>query len=241
MDIYHPANAASNTALVIFIHGGGWSGGDKLDGRQTFEIPALVAAGYTAASLNYRLAPEHQFPVMIEDVKCAIRSFRAHAQEYNINPDRIGVWGASAGGHLVSLLGLTDENAGFERGEYLDQSSRVQAVVDLFGPANLTTDFSTAYIELKDSVFGDFDLVKASPITYASPDDPPFLILQGDRDPVVPLNQSQLLHEALIAAGVDSQLVIVTNGNHGFTRSDMSPSREEITQMILEFFDHHLK
>src|SRR5262245_6137695 len=108
MDIYFPKNSTGATPLVIFIHGGGWSKGDKARGHGLTEFPPLLAAGFTVASLNYRLAPEYQFPAMLEDVKCAVRSFRAHASEYNIDPNRIGVWGTSAGAHLASMIGLTD-------------------------------------------------------------------------------------------------------------------------------------
>jgi acetyl esterase/lipase len=191
--------------------------------------------------LNYRLAPEYPFPAQLEDVKCAVRSFRANAEQYGIDPDRIGVWGPSAGGHLVNMLGVTDPAAGFERGEYLDQSSRVQAVVDLFGPADLTIDFSRTFVNLKASVFANYDLAKASPITYISPDDPPFLILQGDRDRVVPLSQSQLLYEAMIAGGMQAELVVVKDGDHGFTDPNTTPNREEITAMIVKFFEEQLK
>lgn len=241
MDLYFPKNAGGKTALTVFIHGGGWSKGDKADRQGQFEIPSMVKAGFTVASLNYRLAPAYQFPAMIEDVKCAIRSLRAHADEYNIDPNRIGVWGTSAGSHLATLIGLTDANAGFERGEYLDQSSRVQVVVDMFGPADLTTDFSKAFIDLKDTVFADFDGVLASPITHISADDPPFLILHGDRDPVVPLSQSQLLYDAMITAGLDVEMTVVVNGNHGFTKPGSTPTREEITAIIVQFFLEHLR
>jgi len=241
MDVYFPENAEGKTPLAVFIHGGGWSKGDKADGQGRFEFPSLVEAGFTVISLNYRLAPEYKFPAMIEDVKCAIRSLRAHADEYNIDPNRIGVWGNSAGGHLVNLIGLTDESAGFEQGEYLDQSSRVQLVVDMFGPVDLTTDFSSTFARIRPDVFLDGDRAKASPINYITPDDPPFLILNGDRDPVMPLSQSRQFYKALIAAGVDAQLIVVANGNHGFTTPDITPTREEITTIIVKFFEEHLK
>lgn len=172
---------------------------------------------------------------MIQDVKCAIRSFRAHADDYQTDPDKIGIWGASAGGHLVNLLGTTDSSAGFEVGEYLEQSSRVQAVVDIYGPADLTIDFSTVFTDLKESVFGSFDLAQASPVTYVTADDPPFLILHGDMDLVAPLSQSQLFYDRLTAAGVEAQLVIVQGGNHGFSLPNQSPTRIDLTMMIVKF------
>lgn len=240
MDIYYP-NTTQITPLVVYVHGGGWSRGDKTEGAGMIDMPALLDAGFTVASLNYRLAPEYKFPAMIEDVKCAIRSLRAHASDYNIDPAKIGVWGGSAGGHLVNLLGTADSSAGFDVGEYLDQSSRVQAVVDMFGPADLTVDFSGGYDRLKNSVFGGFDTTQASPVTYISLDDPPFLILQGDADQVVPLSQSQEFYDKLAAAGVDAQLIIVHNGPHGLGALNESPSRDKLTTMIVQFFVKYLK
>src|SRR5258708_29883266 len=147
---------------------------------------------------------------MIEDVKCAVRFLRAQAGTYHIDPKEIGVWGGSAGGHLVSLLGVTDQRAVFEVGKYSDQTSRVQAVVDLFGPADLTVFFSDAYLQqLRESVFGSFDLAKASPVTYITADDPPFLIMQGDADKTVPFSQSQEFYNKLVAAGVSAKLIVV--------------------------------
>jgi acetyl esterase/lipase len=241
MDIYIPKTKTGVTPLVVYVHGGGWSSGDKTEGAGMTDTPALLDAGFTVASLDYRLAPQYKFPAMIEDVKCAMRSLRAHAADYHIDPDKIGVWGGSAGGHLVSMLGVTGQNAGFDVGQYLDQSSRVQAVVDMFGPADLTLGFSDAYRNLHEEVFGGFDLAKASPVTYVSSDDPPFLILQGDADTTVPLSQSQEFYDRLAAAGISAQLVVVHNGPHGLGAPNESPSRQQLTAMIVQFFKEHLK
>ncbi|GIW04087.1 MAG: hypothetical protein KatS3mg059_0707 [Thermomicrobiales bacterium] len=183
--------------------------GDKSEGTGAIMMPALLDAGFTVVTVNYRLAPRFTFPAMIEDVKCAIRSLRAHAPTYGIDPDRIGAWGSSAGGHLVSLLGTADASAGFDVGEYLDYSSAVQAVVDMFGPADLTTLFPPGSEGVRDAVFDDFDLALASPVTYVSPDDPPFLILHGEEDRLVPIAQSETLFARLQAAGVPVQFVRV--------------------------------
>jgi acetyl esterase/lipase len=241
MDVYHPRANSQPTPLAVYVHGGGWTEGDKTDGTGLADAPALLEAGFTVASLDYRLAPQYKFPAMIEDVKCGIRALRARAADYGIDPDKIGVWGTSAGGHLVSLLGTTDASAGFDVGQYLDQSSRVQAVVDMFGPADLTVEFSGGYHPVQDAVFGGFDPAKASPITYITADDPPFLILQGDIDQTVPLGQSQEFHDRLAAGGIDARLVIVKNGPHGLVSPTESPSRAELTQMIVAFFKQHLQ
>ncbi len=141
MDVYTPDTMTNPAAAVIYVHGGGWTDGDKASGGSR-EIREMLARGYLVFAINYRLAPEYKFPAQIQDVKCAVRHLRANVAVYNLDPDRIGAWGNSAGGHLVSLLGVTDASAGFEgSGGYADQSSRVQAVVDGYGPADLTQDF----------------------------------------------------------------------------------------------------
>ncbi|MBN2386852.1 MAG: alpha/beta hydrolase [Anaerolineales bacterium] len=240
MDVYFPASGGPWPALV-YIHGGGWTEGDK---SEATDLGAEMSArGYVVFSLNYRLYPAARFPAMIEDVKCAIRSMRAHASAYNLDPQRIGAMGASAGGHLAALLGTTDANAGFEAGEYLRQSSRVQAVVAMSGLTDLGRDFPNRGIETLILVnFGRDQMVSGSPVTYATPDDPPFLILHGDNDGVVPVEQGALMQEALTTAGAPSQLVIVTNGDHGLSSFDGTsrPTPDEIWALIVEFLDANL-
>lgn len=242
MDLYYPAEGTGPYPVAMYVHGGGWSKGDKAEGAGAKEILPLQSAGFLVVAVNYRLAPDYQFPAMIEDVKCAVRSLRAHAAEYNLDPNRIGAWGGSAGGHLVSLLGTTDKSAGFDVGEYLEYSSRVQAVVDMFGPADLTVQFSGGY-ESARRVFNGFDAALASPVTYVTADDPPFLMLHGEKDEVVPIEQSQILLAALQAAGVPAELVPVVNANHSFKPDggQINPSRSEITQLIVAFFEETLK
>jgi acetyl esterase/lipase len=209
----------------------------------------MIRRGYLVVSVNYRLAPQYKFPAQIEDVKCAIRFLRAKASNYGLNPEKIGVWGGSAGGHLVALLGTTDAGAGLEgSGGYSNQSSRVRAVVDFFGPAELNTMFRGHQLDVMENVFGVTDpespvLKVAGPVTYISKDDPPFLIVHGDKDAVVPLNQSQILYDRLLAAGVPAKLVVVKNAGHTFTPTggSISPTRIEITTMVADFFDKILK
>lgn len=247
-DIYFSQASGGKSPLLIFLHGGGWTGGSK-DGGMGFEgLPALTAAGYTLASVEYRLAPRYKMPAMIEDAKCAVRSFRAHAAEYGIDPDRIGVIGASAGGQLAAMLGTADSSAGFDAGEYAGNSSRVQAVVDLAGPSDFRVPFTTGtdYRGLAMQVFGTDDpndplFAVASPVTWVSPDDPPFLILHGERDESVPLSQSQELYDALKAAGVDAELVVVKNAGHAMDSPDQSPTREELARKIVEFMQEKLQ
>lgn len=241
MDIYFPASGGPWRTLV-YVHGGSWMHGDKSEAAMFAHL--MTSLDYLVVSINYRLYPPARWPSMIEDVKCAIRSLRAHASEYNLDPNRIAAIGPSAGGHLVSLLGTTDSNAGFDVGEYLDQSSRVQAVIAMAAVTDLTREFPNADIELMKRIgFGEDNIVEASPITYVTADDPPFLLIHGDHDELVPYEQSQLLYDRLVQANVPAQLVIVKNARHSLIEPtpDMSPSLFELNQTILQFLNTYLK
>jgi acetyl esterase/lipase len=231
MDLYYPTAGGPWPGLV-FVHGGGWSEGDKAP------LPFVPPhAGLLVASINYRLWPAYRFPAMIEDVKCAIRSLRAHAAEYNLDPGRIALIGHSAGGHLVALAGLVAESAGWDSGPYPDQSSRVQAVVVMSGPTDLACKFPDWVNELKEKVFGADHFASSSPVTYARPDAPPFLIIHGEADEAVPAEQAQRLDTALTQAGARSQLLLVKNAGHGFepVSGPVSPTLDETFGVILGF------
>jgi acetyl esterase/lipase len=248
MDLYFPKVASSAPMpVVLYVHGGSWSSGDKSEA--TLLTADLLNYGYLVASVDYRLAPQHKWPAQIEDVKCSVRFLRANASKYNLDPNRIAAWGSSAGGHLVSLLGLTRKTDGFEgRGGYQEQSSSVQAVIDWFGP----TDFTSWDLKRHEQTVVDLlgvplseageILRKASPITYVSKDAPPFLIMHGDKDSVVPLSQSQILYDRLKAAGANATLVVVKNAEHGFVPRGglISPSIPEMRKIILNFLDANL-
>lgn len=236
MDISYPAFGGPWPVLLI-VHGGGWSEGDKAD---LFISP--TGAGLLVVSINYRLYPAARFPAMIEDVKCALRFLRAHAGRYNLDPQRIALVGYSAGAHLAALAGLADPSAGWDSGPYPFQSSRVQAVVVIAGPANLGQSFPETVADLIEGVFGPQQLVSGSPVTYARPDAPPFLIIHGDADPLVPVEQAYLLHEALQKAGARAELLIVKNGGHGLEAvgGEASPAPSVIFQQVLEFLARSL-
>jgi len=144
MDVYFPDSGGPWPALV-YVHGGSWMRGDKSEAMMF--AGNMTSQGYLVVSINYRLYPPARFPAMIEDVKCAVRSLRAHAGEYNLDPDRIGAFGVSAGGHLVSLLGTSDQSDGWDVGEYLGQSSRVKAVIAMAPVTDLSRYFPNADIE----------------------------------------------------------------------------------------------
>jgi len=250
LDVYYPETATAPFAAVIYVHGGGWTAGDKQNGAGALDIPDLVSAGFLVVAVNYRLAPEYKFPAQIDDVRCAVRYLRANAEVYNVDPGRIGAWGGSAGGHLVSLLGVTGD-IGESAGDNSNagESSRVQAVVDMFGPSDLTQEFAGGAVgrRIGSQVFGAIDsssriLVQASPVSYVSSDDPPFLILQGEEDELVPPSQSQELYDRLRAAGVPATLVMVKNAGHGLkpVGGTMNPSHEDIKELLVEFFRKNL-
>jgi acetyl esterase/lipase len=248
LDLYLPENAARPMPLIIGIHGGAWLGGDKA-GHQARR---MTARGYAVASVNYRLIPEGLYPSQIEDCKAAVRWLRANAKEYGLDPDRFGAWGESAGGHLVALLGTTGATKEFDKGENLDVSSRVQAVCDYFGPTDLLQMQAHA---LPDSTFehnaatspesrliggpvqeNKEKAARANPITFVTPSAPPFLIVHGDHDPLVPYNQSELLFEALKKAGTSVHLHIIEGAGHG-----MGFGGRDIAEMVNDFFDRNLK
>lgn len=249
MDIFYPNSVDGSMPTLIFVHGGGWRGGDKIRVERQPELSTLRDLGFFVVSVNYRLAPEYQFPAMIEDVKCAVRHLRANADQYGIDASRIGAWGTSAGGHLVSLLGVTDEGVFEGDGGYAEQSSRVQAVIDLYGPVDLAAmyDNRRSQQNLMNVVFNaegpeDEMIQQASPVNHVTPDDPPFLLLHGELDETVPLSQSEIFLEVLNEVGVPASLVVVENGGHGFNDAhEIRPTTQELAEMVIDFFETHLK
>jgi len=239
MDVYTPGESTKMPA-VIFVHGGAWVEDSKSSAAGA-GAPVLAQAGFAVFAIDHRLGTQYKFPAMIEDVKCAVRSIRAHAEEYNIDPEHIGAYGGSSGGQLVALLGTADESAGFDVGEYLQFSSRVQSVVDLYGPTDLVKQYRLNTVPAMSVAFLESDLARGSPINYVSPDDPPFLIVHGEKDNIVPLEQSQALYDLLLANHVPAKLIIVENGRHGFGVPNEKPSFEEILQIITKFFAETLK
>jgi acetyl esterase/lipase len=257
LDLYLPPDGEGPFPLIVWIHGGGWKAGDKRFGGGAIQLRAL-ADGFAVASLNYRLSGEASHPAQIHDVKTAIRWLREQKNDHRLRTKRIGVWGSSAGGHLVSLLGTSggvEVLEGSSQGSK-NASSRVQAVVDWYGPTDLNRAFddlaaqgcSTAGADGPNSTIGLFlgaspqerpDLAaEASPVTYVSEDDPPFLIQHGSRDCTVPLAQGQWLYDRLVeVVGPGSASFDVFDAGHGGT-----PFRtEENLQAILEFFALHIR
>jgi acetyl esterase/lipase len=255
LDIAIPPGEGPFPCVVLF-HGGAWTGGSRKDlstGSKNKDgttnpswIEQLAEHGYVAASVGYRLAPKHKFPAMIEDARSSVRFLRAHAKTYKINPEKFGAIGFSAGAHLSLLLGLCDSQVGFDVGNHLDQSGRVQCVVDFFGPTDLSL-YSTSPDIVEGwlvPVFGKECKTdpkvyeKASPLSYVCKDAPPILILHGTIDVVVPIKHSDVLKKALTNAGCSVEMVTVSFAGHGgWGDRDMRKARDA----TLKFLDKHLK
>jgi acetyl esterase/lipase len=239
LDLVVP-KAAKPVPVVLWVHGGGWEAGDKSNAMMR---PALLAKGYAVASTNYRYSKQAVFPAQIADVRAAVRFLKANAKKYGIDPDRIGVMGASAGGHLVALLGVAPTVSELD-GEYKssDVTPDVKCVCDIFGPADLTTivpgdNAANPVASLLGGPSGKKkDLATlASPLAHVTKQAPPFLILHGDKDPLVPLNQSERFAKKLKEAGAECELVVLKGAGHG------GPQFAAEAPKVLAFFDKHLK
>jgi acetyl esterase/lipase len=254
LDLYLPEQSSEKPLpLVVWIHGGGWRGGSKAG------CPAagFVPQGYAAASVEYRFSQKAVFPAQIQDCQAAIRWLRANSKKYNIDPNHVGVWGASAGGHLVALLGTSGGKKAFPPiGGNEDESDRVHAVCDWFGPTdfnsvmkqaaddkvvrnifkfNTPADPYSGLIGVKlgeDKEKGD----AVSPVHYVSKDTPPILIMHGTADALVPFAQSEEFVDALTKAGVDVTLQKMPGSGHGGPAFNLPAVHE----LIKAFFDKHL-
>ena len=253
LDVYAPKSRPSELIpVVLWVHGGGWRGGSK--DRINRSVP-ILSHGFGLVSVGYRLSGEAVFPAAIADVKAAVRWVRANAPRYGFDPDRLGAWGSSAGGHLVALLGtahevsewdsIHEENAGF--------SSRPTAVCNWFGPTDFLRmndfpgriDHDASNSPESRFIGGPIQdnpekTQRANPIRYVTPDDPPMLHMHGENDGSVPYNQSELLHAALQASGVESDLYMVRNADHGF-RDMEGDTPESLLGRVRDFFERTLR
>lgn len=233
---------AKKRPLVVFIHGGAWNSGKKEDGLGAMRL--LAATGdYVTATINYRLAPQAVWPAQIYDCKAAIRFLRGKAEEYGIDPARVGVIGISAGGHLVSMLGATNGVTEFEGklGAFSDRISAVQCVVSYCGPTDFLTmgAESTTPNPVSDLLGGVTpDLRKkagqASPVTWVTAKTVPFFIAHGTEDTLVPFSQAEEMNRKLTQAGVESHLIAMKGAGHGFGGT-------ELETRVKAFFDKELR
>lgn len=251
LDLYFPKKIKKGSRLpaVVIIHGGGWIKGDKASKRERNIGSNLAKAGYVCASINYVLADGKKkivaerlgsaWPQNLHDCKTAVRFLRKNAEKYHIDPDHIGVIGGSAGGHLTAMVGMTDADDGLNpKGPYGKFSCQVQAIVPMYGIHDIVAR-ERGKQKLNDMTKEQQQFCKmASPVTYASKNDPPTLILHGTSDKIVAVEQSELLHAALEKAGASSQLVIIPKAPHTF---HLQPRQRDLRPLVIGFFDKHLK
>jgi len=229
---------------VLCIHGGGFRAGDR-NGYNGL-IKQLAERGYVAATVEYRLAPKYQFPAAVFDCKAAVRWLRANAAKYHVDPNRIGVTGGSAGGHLVYFLGVTQDVKMFEGdGGNADQSSKVNCVVSYFGPS----DFTKSYGKSVDAaevlplwLGGNLETARqkhilSSPLYWVTPTAPPTLAIHGTKDPYVAYEQGVWIIDKLKAAGVEAEMMTMEGAGHGFGGEDAKKADEA----MFAFFDKHFK
>jgi acetyl esterase/lipase len=243
LDLACPAEGNGPFPGVLVIHGGGWRGGNKESNRAL--LAEFAQRGYVAISPQYRFCPKSTFPAQVHDVKAAVRWLRTHKDEYKLDANHIGAVGFSAGGHLSLMLGLTDPADGLEGDVPADApSSKVQAVVNWFGPTDLAASDLPDVTKplLKDFIGGTPSekpeaFAKASPLTFVNAGDPPILTLQGTKDPLVPYNQANKLTDAMAKAGVPGRTELIIGAGHGWGGPDLIRTRDE----TFAFFDRYLK
>jgi len=220
MDYYAPKGAGPHPIAVI-IHGGGYHGGNSKNDSEAYVADFLAPAGYVVFSVNYRVASAYPYPYMVEDVQRAVRFIRYHAKEWDADPNKLALVGGSAGGFLSNMVGLLYDEGWAEAPDPVDrESAKPQAVVSLYAQS------SFEFVPLNQDVHRFLDpqiakrglkeaLREASPITYVSKDDPPFLQIIGDHDEYIPLSEPENLKKALNAVGVECEIIVIPGGHHG--------------------------
>lgn len=241
---------------VVYVVGGGFSSASKE--RNLYDRFEVAKAGYVVASVQYHVISNGIYSDAVKDIKVAIRHLRANAKEYGINPEKIAVWGESAGGYLAAMVGTTNGVKEFEEGENIDQSSGVQATIDVYGLSDLTkigADYDEAaanahftlispdgkFIHGKNSGLTSLDkpevVAKANPINYVDKNDPSFLLFHGTQDVSVSPSQTLLMHNALREAGVNSTRYVIEGARHASAEF----SDPQVIKIITDFLDKHLK
>jgi len=241
-DLYFPLQAAADKRLpaVLMIHGGGWVGGKRDAAREINIGSTLARNGYVAMSIEYMLSNRKQavWPTNLWDCKLAVRWLRKNVDRLGIDPERIGVIGGSAGGHLAAMVALTGPQDGLEPpAPDGDISTAVKCCVDLYGIADIGTYHDVTM--LGKTFAEDPELYRlASPVTYVRSNSPPFLILHGTADTTVKLAQSELLANRLKQAGVQHELIVIPGAPHTF---HLQPPQRDLRPIVLNFLDSHLK
>ena len=258
LDLYLPADRGTETRspAVVIIHGGGWVGGDKAGSREFNIGTTLAKEGYVCVSINYTLDREHLWPNNLHDCKNAVRFLRANSAKYQINPDRIGVIGGSAGGHLALMVAYTSGVAQLEpTSPYPGVSSEVRCVVDMYGITNLITRSNTSPDGTPTTRRTSTALVPGtrdenpqgwrlgSPVSHVSSKSPPTLILHGTADTTVDRNQAAELAAKLKENGVAHELIMLDAVGHTFDLQtwNRKPLPRDLRPVVIEFFDKYLK
>jgi len=243
LNLARPKSGDGPFPAVICIHGGGFRAGTRQGYDQL--CVRLAERGYVAATISYRLAPEHRFPAAVHDTKAAVRWLRAHAADLGIDPERIGVTGSSAGGHLAQFLAVTAHVPRFEgEGGNPDRSSAVACVVNVYGPSDFTKSYGKsvdAHEVLPLWFGGNLDThralhIQGSPLTWVTPDAAPTLCIHGTEDAYVAHEQAEWLVDKLRAATVEAELLTLEGAGHGFKGADA----EKADAALFEFFDRRL-
>jgi acetyl esterase/lipase len=254
LDLLVPEPVTSARPAVIYIHGGGWETGQRGHAMYPWINPLLAAHGFVTASITYRLSDTAAFPAQIHDAKAAVRWLRGNARRYNIDPDRIGAWGNSAGGHLAALLGVTAGVAELEGAcGTPNESSALQAVVARAAPMNFIDEPASPHPDwgrVTGKLFaGSPDYAEhwkrmASPLLFAGPDMPPFLLVHGTADEVVPNRQAQQMAKALRAHECNVTLQSIEGAHHNMRAEAGTPAADDVMDTLgrqaLAFFTQHL-
>ena len=243
LNLARPKNATGPLPAVLCIHGGGFRAGSR-EGYNKLCL-TLAQHGFVAATISYRLAPAHQFPAAVHDTKAAVRWLRANAAKLGINPERIGVTGGSAGGHLAQFLGVTAGVKEFEGTDNPSFSSAVACVVNVYGPSDFTKSYGKsvdAHVVLPLWLGGDVESARArhiqsSPLNWVNPNAAPTLIIHGTEDKYVAYEQALWMRDRLAACGVPVELLTLEGAGHGFKGADA----EKADAALLAYFDKQLK
>jgi acetyl esterase/lipase len=241
LDLAVPKQVTGKLPGLIFVHGGAWSGGKRDVYR--YYTQRFAERGYAAATISYRLSGEATFPAAVQDCKCAVRWMRANAEQYQIDTDRLAIIGGSAGGHLSLMVAYTDDPGLEGEGGHAGVSSRVAAVVDFYGPVDLTTDTAREAGAVQKFLGGTYDERQAayqlaSPLFHLDAHDPPTLVIHGSLDDVVSVEQADRLVERLR----ERQVPFVYDRLEGWphTLDAAQTVNDHCRQVMLMFFDHYL-
>ncbi|MEQ8553676.1 MAG: alpha/beta hydrolase [Cyclobacteriaceae bacterium] len=253
MDVYYPENP--NGYGVIHISGSGWTKPLSYDagllnhqGHVKIEGEALVAAGYTLFSVNHRAVPRFTYPAAVEDVQRAVRFIRFHAEDYGIDPDRIGAVGGSSGGHLVSMLGVLEGDEVLDDDTPINKvSAKVQCVIARAAPTDFTSGGVGEHFinvrgrDISDPRTKEYKIAnEASPISHISSDDPPFLLVHGEKDDIVPIELSEKMAEKLKSANIPVKLIRVAGAGHG-PGYPGATNLPDLQSEYVNWLDTHLK